>query len=276
MAVGKKYKSVGLLVLVLGALMSGQALAAIEMKLIEFWNDSEPLGVINVDHAPFEEILQKYVDQGHPSGVSRFNYDGVTDDDAAKLQAYVDYLQLLEPRQLNEPEAKAYWINLYNSATLNMVVDAYKNGRVTKVQARGLPARRWRRDIITIAQQDLSLNDILNGVIRPMYRDPRTHFALFFCTLGGPDMPTEVLNGDNNDELLDKFQADYLAQSRAVRIEEGELVLSEMFKDYDTDFADDFPSLISYLQQNVPEPVANAISGVTEVRFEYDWTLNQP
>ncbi len=271
----RKYKLLSLLAIAL-LLLSRPSVSAIEMKPIEFWDDSEPLSEINVDHTALQEILQAYVISDHPSGISRFDYDRVLDDDKAKLQAYLDYLQLLEPRQLSEAEAKAYWVNLYNAATLNMVIDAYSNGRVTKVQARGLPTRRWRRTIVTVALQDMSLDDILNGVIRPLYRDPRMHFALFFCTLGGPDMPTEVLNGENNNELLDKFQEKYLMQSRAVRLEDGELVLSEIFQNYDTDFADSESALIRYLQQYVPEPVSEAMNGVYDIRFDYDWALNQP
>lgn len=271
----KKRGFLGLLMLSF-LMLSKPAVSAIEMKLIDFWNDSEPLGVIDVDHTPLQEILQTYVLPDHPSGISRFDYDRVSQEDKEKLQSYLDYLQLLEPRQLNKEEAKAYWVNLYNAATLHMVIDAYTDGRVTRVRARGLPARRWRRDIVKVAMQDMSLDDILNGVIRPLYRDPRTHFALFFCTLGGPDMPTDVLNGENNNELLDTFQEKYLMQSRAVRLDSGELVLSEMFQSYDTDFADSQSSLISYLQQHVPEPVSEAMNGVFDIRFDYDWTLNQP
>lgn len=271
----KKCRLFSLLVIVL-MLFSKQATSAIEMELIDFWNDSEPLGVINVDHAPLQEILQTYVVSDHPSGIARFDYESVSEADVEKLENYLDYLQLLEPRQLNKEEAKAFWVNLYNAATLNMVIDAYNSGRVTRVRSRGLPTRRWRRDIVRVALQDMSLDDILNGVIRPIYRDPRIHYALFFCTLGGPDMPTEVLSGENNEELLNKFEKDYLMHSRAVRLDGSELVLSEMFQNYDTDFAETPSALINYLSQHVPEPVGQAMSQVTDIRFEYDWTLNQP
>ncbi len=255
---------------------SSSAAAATEMKLIRFWDDSEPSSIIDVDHAPLQEILQKYIVADHPSGISRFNYALVSESDTAKLQQYLEYLQLLEPRQLNEAEAKAYWVNLYNAATLNMVIEAYASGRVNKVKARGLSARRWRRDIVTIAQQDMSLDDILHGVIRPLYKDPRMHYAVFFCTLGGPDMPVEVMNGENNETLLNQFEVAYLNQGRAVRLENGELVLSEMFKTYDTDFASDQYGLVSYLKQHVAPPLADVLDTVSDVRFEYDWTVNAP
>ncbi len=250
--------------------------AAVETRQIEFWNDFEPSSLIDLDHSPFSEILNKYVISDHPSGIARFNYEAVTEADYAKLERYLDFLQIMEPRQLTQAEAKAYWINLYNAATLRFVVKAVANGRASKIRARGLPARRWRQKIITISEQRLSLEDIMHGVIRPMYNDRRVHYALFFCTLGGADMPKEAFDGDNNEALLTSLETSFLQHSRAVRIEGDSLMLSEIFKQYDTDFATNRRDLIEYLKQRVPDPVAQAMSGVNRIRYDYDETVNAP
>jgi len=268
---------VGCLIISTLITVSGLAVAAVPMNQIDFWNDSEPSSLIDLDHSAFEDILKKYVASDHPSGISRFNYTAVTQADFAKLNEYLTYLQFMEPRQLSEAEAKAFWINLYNAATLKMVLEAFiDNGSVNKIKARGMPARRWRRDIVTIAQQDMSLEDIMHGVIRPMYKDPRVHYALFFCTLGGPDMPTEVFKGDNNEELLSALETNYLQENRAVRVEGDQLVLSEIFKEYDTDFAGSQRELLDYLKGKVPEEVSGLIDTATKVRYEYDTTVNAP
>ena len=276
--VGVKIKKwVGCLLFSVCLMVSAGSSATIPMKKIEFWDDSEPSSLIDLDHSAFENLLKKYVITDHPSGIARFNYTSVTQSDFEKLNEYLTYLQFMEPRQLTKAEAKAFWINLYNAATLNMVLQAFiDNGNVSKIMARGLPARRWRRDIVTIAQQEMSLEDILNGVIRPLYKDPRVHYAIFFCALGGPDMPTEVLRGDNNDALLDALEAQYLQQSRAARIEGNELVLSEMFDNYDIDFAPNQGALLNYLRDKVSAEVATSIDSVSDVRFEYDLTVNAP
>lgn len=251
--------------------------AAVPMKPIDFWNDSEPTSLIDLDHSAFEDILKKYVSTDHPSGIARFNYRAVTQADNAKLSEYLTYLQFMEPRQLSEPEAKAFWLNLYNAATLNLILQAFIDNRnVSKIMARGLPARRWRQDIVTVAQQDMSLEDILNGVIRPLYKDPRVHYAVFFCTLGGPDIPTQVLKGDNNEELLNALEANYLQQSRAIRVVGNTLVLSEMFQNYDTDFAPSERALLEYLKERAPDDVASLIDGTSAIRYEYDTTVNAP
>ncbi len=263
---------------VMGVSLSN-AHATVEMELNSFWDDREPQSLINVDNTAFREILERYVATDHPSGIARFNYEAFSVSDKAKLEQYLEYLQFLEPRQLNDPEAKAYWINLYNAATLNLMIEEYQDGDTDGfrvIRSDRIASRPWRRNIITIAQQKLSLEDILNTVIRPMYKDPRVHFALFFCSLGGPNMPTEVFEGENNEELLNKFESEYLSQSRAVRMDQGQLVLSEIFSNFDTDFAPSQSGMIAYLRERVPAPVAEAMNSATSIRYEYDWGLNAP
>lgn len=272
----KKY-IINLAIVLVSAFFSSVAMAAIEARLIKFWDDSEESSLINLDHTPYQEILQKYVLPNGANGIARFDYERVSEQDLAKLQNYLKYLQFMEPRQLSSAEAKAYWINLYNAATLNMVINAYFDKGISKVMGRGLPARRWRRDIVTVSQQDMSLEDILNGVIRPLYKDPRVHYALFYGALGGPDISTDVLDGDNNNELLNQFEANYLKHSRAVRVESGELILSEMFKNFDTDFAPNKSELLTYLKERVPEDVAQSMNNISsDITYEYDLTLNAP
>ena len=252
------------------------AYGATQMNLIEFWNDHEPASLIDLDHSRFEEFLEKYVIDDHPSGIARFDYLAVSQSDFDKLESYLSDMQFMEPRQLTEAEAKAFWINLYNAATLHMVIEEFVDGNPTRIQARGVPIRRWRRDIITISEQRMSLEDILHGVIRPLYQDPRVHYALIFCMYGSPDMPTTVFKGDNNDALLEELEAKFLSKSRAVKIEGDQLVLSSIFKDYDTDFAPSQSQFLAYLRERVPEEVAQSMNGVTKVRYEFDDTVNIP
>lgn len=250
------------------------ARAATEMNLIKFWDDREPSSLIDLDHSRFEEFLQKYVVNNHPSGIARFDYLSVSQADFDKLEGYLTDMQFMEPRQLTEAEAKAFWINLYNAATLHMVIQEFVNGNPSRIKARGVPVRRWRQNIITIAEQRLSLEDILHGVIRPLYRDPRVHYALMFCVLGSPDMSTTVFKGDNNEALLEELETKFLQQPRALRIEGDQLVLSSIFEDYDTDFAPSQTEFLTYLRENVTEEIASRMSGLTKVRYEFDTDVN--
>jgi len=85
-----------------------------------------------------------------------------------------------------------------------------------------------------------------------------------------------VFKGDNNDELLDELEAKFLSKPRAVKIERDQLVLSSIFKDYDTDFAPSQTQFLAYLRERVPEDIALGMDSVTKVRYEFDDTVNIP
>jgi hypothetical protein len=96
--------------------------AQADAQLISFWNDREAGSEIHVDHSLWQVILDRYLDDQHPSGINRFNYAAVTSTGQQNLNAYLSFLQTYEPRQFNAEEQMAYWINLYNAATVLLIV----------------------------------------------------------------------------------------------------------------------------------------------------------
>jgi len=218
-------------------------------ELIEFWDDFEEESGIQVKHAPWQEILDAYLNDQHPSGISRFDYDGVSDSDLEKLREYLSYLQRLDPRQFNKAEAKAYWINLYNAAVVELLVDASKSDTVN------------------------SIRELRSGVFAG---DHRTHYVLTKGSLGGANMPKTAFNKDNTEALLAAAEEEYLSHPRAVRLNAGDLILSSVFEWYAADFAADNALFLEYLRNNAPANVASPLNAIDETRFEYDWDLNKP
>ena len=97
--------------------------AAPESVLIEYWDDREANSTMRFDHDAWQSILNKYVNDKHPSGINRFAYSNVSDVDRIKLNNYLAYLQSFDPRQHTSDEQYAYWINLYNAQTVSLVID---------------------------------------------------------------------------------------------------------------------------------------------------------
>lgn len=260
-------------------LVSTSIFAATPAKMIEFWNDFEEDSQMQVDHSRLQSLFDEYLDDQHSSGIYRFDYEAVTPGDRQKLKAYLDYLQLMDPRQLNRAEAKAFWVNLFNAVTLDAILDDYASSPVESirdVRSGMFTPGPWERKSVTLLTKELSLEQIQNGVLRAIWQDPRIHFALVYASLGSPNMPKTVLDGDNNEALLNEWQDAFLKHSRAVRVENDEIVLSRIFDWYDTDFAQDREGLLRYLSQYTTDAMARVIGNLSDVRFEYDWTLNSP
>ena len=181
-------------------------------------------------------------------------------------------MQLLEPRQLNSSEAKAYWINMYNALMVTHVIEALKNDDIESV--RELGKRFLRRDLAKVVMQEISLNDIQHGILRPIWTDPRVHYALTSGALGGGNLQKIAYTGNNVEELLAKAESEYLNHERGIRFEDGQAIASSLFDWYRSDFVASKSELLAYIAQRVDETKRAQLIGVTRVRFDYDWTLN--
>jgi len=260
-------------------LFSANAFSAPKSKLIEFWDDHESSSRMEVNHNEWQAILSKYVQDQHPSGISRFNYEAVTAEDVLKLKEYIAYLELLDPRQLNLAEAQAFWINLYNALMLDKILDSYQEGSnraVNRLLRGSLRSSRWSKNIAKVTLQNLSLDDIQHGILRPMWNDPRIHFVITTGALSGANILKTAFNGENNEELLEQSKRDFFSHDKAVRVDDNRIVLNSLFNWYRDDFATDKDSLLRYIRKNVSEDTRKSLEDLSSIRYEYLWELNAP
>ena len=91
------------------------------------WANHDPANVERPDHGDWQALLDAYLIANDPSGVTLVDYAALEANpaDRARLAAYIDYLQGLDPRRYARDVQMAYWINLYNAVTLRVVVDEY-------------------------------------------------------------------------------------------------------------------------------------------------------
>ena len=258
-------------------LMNGTASAQIESELIPFWDDREDSSRIVVNHKPWQSLLDAYLDDTHISGISRFDYYGMSEVDQQRLKDYLDYLQLLEPRQLNEAEQKAYWINLFNATLVSLIVtNDIKVSSVRSIRSGAFTPFPWTIKSLEISQQRITLDDIVNGIIRPIYKDRRMHYALHKAAIGSPNLQKQAFTGENVEQLLVKAEKEYVNHQRGLRRTGSDVVLSSIYRDYAADFANNRAGIISYLSTILDEPSANNLDQVDEINFNYDWSINTP
>ena len=247
-------------------------------KQLKFWNDYEPESVMQVNHDDWQGLLNKYVDDAHPSGINRFDYAAVSEDDHQVLKNYLNYLQLLEPRQLNLEESKAYWLNLYNATLVDDILDEYTDDRIESV--REIRSGRfkpwpWTRGAVEVVFQKQSLNDIEHNIIRPVFSDPRVHYVLAKGSLGGGSLLKTAFTGENIEELLSAAERDFLNHPRAVFVNAiGEARLNSIFDWYAADFGQTEDEIIAYIAENVSEENKVSLLLIKNIRYDYDWSLN--
>lgn len=267
------------IILLMGLLGPSNAFAQTPLpaELIPFWNDREVTSRMKVDHSRWQEILNAYLDDQHPSGINRFNYAAVTVNDRRKLNAYLSYLQALEPRQYNGEEQKAYWVNLYNATAVSLVLNDDRNLRsIRQIRAGVFTPGPWSRKELNVVSQDISLDDIKNGILRPIWNDPRIHYVLNSASLGCPNLLKTAFDGSNIEALLNTAASNYINHARAVNVSSGQLTLSQMYDWYNADFGASYVEMIGHISQYADAELAESLKAPLRVSYNYDWSLNRP
>ena len=253
-------------------------------KLISAWDASDEISVARIDHGVWQDILNDYL-RIHDSGVNRFDYGALKAHagDFAKLASYLASLQSLDPRDYSRAEQKAYWINFYNALTVQVVADAYPVKSIKDISesllgSLGIFGGPWDDVHAKVAGRDLTLNNIEHGILRPIWRDNRIHYAVNCASYGCPNLCPTVFTAENTEELLEAGARAYVNHPRGVEFMDDDfIVISSIYKWYAADFGGTEKSVIEHLVKYADEALATRLRKFAgSVDYEYDWSLNRP
>ena len=270
----------GLVAVALLVVTPSFALAAPSSALLEFWNASDETNAETIDHSAWQNLLTAYL-SSHPSGVSRFDYAALkaSDEDRTKLADYLAHLQAHDPRTYARAEQKAYWINFYNALTVQVVVNAYPVDSIRDIHESWIPlSGPWDDVHATVAGQELTLNNIEHGILRPIWRDNRIHYAVNCASYGCPNQSPAVFTAANTEELLDASARAYINHPRGVDfVDDDFLMISSIYNWYVEDFGNSQETVLAHLIQYAEAGLAARLKDFAgSVDYEYDWNLNQP
>ncbi|NRB68566.1 MAG: DUF547 domain-containing protein [Vibrio sp.] len=251
----------------IAALISFHAYSAPKSELWPYWNTSNESNTTKVDHQPWQQILDKYlITEGE---YTLFKYSSVGVQDKQQLKDYIDQLSHINPLQLSKAEQYPYWVNLYNAITVDLILDAYPIKSITKLG--GLFSfGPWGDEVVSINGKELTLNDIEHRILRPIWNDPRTHYAVNCASLGCPNLQTQAFTADNTEQLLEQAAKEFINSNKGVLQLKGKTQLSSIYDWFAEDFGNK-QELIQHLAKYRPE-LAN-LNG--KFSYEYDWDLNE-
>lgn len=239
------------------------------------WSAYDDASELTIDNSLWQETLDNYLVADTQSGVHLFDYEGLIDDGREPLDNYVALLESNDPLTLNRQEQKSYWINLYNAATVQLIIDNYPLASITTLGSNPVDFGPWNDEVVTINNIPLSLNDVEHRIIRPLYNDYRIHFGVNCASIGCPDLATEAYTAETIDQQLDEASERYLAHPRGLRFENGKLLLSSLFEWYASDFGKTLPEILTTLGKHTSDEVRTQLAGYEgDPEFAYDWALN--
>ena len=246
---------------------AGPAFAAPASSLVDsHWQQSG--STTSVDHSAWNGFLGIYVSPG-PSGVNHVNY-GAAKGAQGQLKSYIAALEATDPTALSRDAAMAYWINLYNAKTVDLILDNYPVQSIKDIGGGIFSSGPWDDKVVTVAGRSLSLNDIEHGILRPIWNDPRIHYAVNCASIGCPNLAAQAYTAASLQGMLDQAARDYVTHPRGAEATGSGLVVSSIFKWYKSDFGGNDAGVIAHLQQYG----ANT-GGATRIYDDrYDWSLN--
>ena len=251
------------------------AAAAPSADLIDHWLDSDENNSQSIDHQAWQEILDTYLVK-EASGVNLFKYSSVSDSDHKKLKTYIDGLAAIDPRQYNRNQQMAYWINLYNALTIDVVLDAYPVKSILKIGGSFFSPGPWNKKYLKISGQKVSLNDIEHGILRPIWKDSRIHYAVNCASYSCPNLSATAYTAGNLDDQLAMAAKDYINNPRGITIDDEDLMLSKIFDWYQVDFGKNESELLQELAQHAEPELAERLKNHDgDIDYEYNWDLNE-
>jgi hypothetical protein len=251
------------------------ALAAPKAELWERWS-AHSQNKVGIVHKEWNDFLGHYVKPGS-DGITRVAYGAVTPADRKALAAYLRKLQDVPIRKFARAEQRAYWINLYNATTVNVVLEHYPVESITKISiSPGLFAKGpWKKKLLTIEGEPVSLDDIEHRILRPIWKDPRTHYAVNCASLGCPNLPPKAFTPGNTEELLEQGAKAYVNHPRGASFDGGTLTVSSIYVWFRSDFGGNDAGVIAHLKKYAEPALKKKLAEVDEIDGDtYDWTLN--
>jgi hypothetical protein len=251
--------------------------AAPKAELWPKWQKHDPASTLKIDHGLWDSFLKKYLVAPHPSGINRVRYAAVSQDDRKALKQYLQNLQGSPISNYNRGEQKAYWINLYNAATVELILTRYPLASIREVNiSPGLFAKGpWGAKLFAIEGEKLSPDDIEHRILRPIWKDNRVHYAVNCASLGCPNLQPSAYTAENTESLLERGAREYINHPRGVAISNGRLRVSSIYIWFNEDFGGNAEGLMEHWRKYAEGSLAKGLENYSGgLDHDYDWRLN--
>lgn len=220
-----------------------------------------------IDHGPFDEILNAYVDDE-----GRVDYEGLrkSKSDREKLAHYVDAVADTPAVGVSKKAQKAFLINAYNALVIREVVERWPVESVLEEEG------FFDEKLHGVATGKIALDRLEKEFIHARFGDPRTHFSVVCAAKSCPRLRRTALTEANVDRILDEVTREFVSKTAAL-VDENTVKVSRLFEWYGEDFGGDDEGVKAFVARYVDDAEIREVlvdDGGEIVFSEYDWGLN--
>ena len=226
-------------------------------------------------HAPFDRLLKAHVRAG------LVDYDAFAR--APEFSRYLASLDTVHVSALSEDERLAYWINVYNAYTIQLIVRHHERQSIRNInrtlgflQLKG----PWNEPIVKAGGQVYTLDQVLHRILRREFHESRVHFAIVPASKSAPPLRSEAYVGARLGEQLEDQTRRFLSDTTKTWYRNGVLGLNRLFEAYERDFGSSRREMILFVAPYVTlRPTESQRKRLEEGNAllnyrQYDWTLN--
>ncbi len=229
-----------------------------------------------VNHSQFSSLLKTYVKRDK-NGLNRVDYKGFKNKQS-DLKAYIKSLEAVKVTSLSRAEQFAYWANLYNAVTIDVVLEAYPVKSIKDIDiSPGIFSNGpWGKKLVTIEGTKISLDDIEHQILRKVHKDPRVHYAVNCASVGCPNLQTEAFEASKLEAQLEKAAKDYVNSNRGAVVKSNRLSISKIYIWFKKDFGGNDAGVLAHLKRYANPKLKEKITKIGSINSSfYDWTLNE-
>ncbi|UOQ74593.1 DUF547 domain-containing protein [Hymenobacter cellulosilyticus] len=216
---------------------------------------------------PWTDLLRRHVT---PEGY--VDYEGFLEEED-QLDAYLQIIRKTPPAATwSAADKEAYWINVYNAATIYTVLQYFPVTSINEIKVKELKGYKsvWEAGSVNVGGKVYSLNTIEKEILRPEFKDPRVHFALVSAAMSYPPLLNEAYDGARLNQQLDAQGRLFLSRTALNQLAADAVHLSSLFDWYAAEFGEG-TKLIAFLNRYS----AIKIEPTATIEFlPFDWSLN--
>ncbi len=224
-----------------------------------------------IDHSVWNNLLQEYVVEGS-DGVNLVEYNRFKSEASDDLASYLAAMQAVAIEDFGPDEQFAFWVNLYNAATVDVIL---KNLPLDSIRDIGLLGTGpWKDDAVTVSGRTLSLDNIEHDILRPEWQDVRIHYAVNCASIGCPNLAKEAYTGAKLEEMLEAASKAYVNHPRGFGGTPDQIIASNIFDWYQDDWGS-VQDVLDHAREYAEGPTAELLEGAEGISgYDYDWGLN--
>lgn len=184
--------------------------------------------------------------------------------DQATLKELIGYITKADIKSMDEKEQLAFYINAYNIWVIRHIVASYPVGSPMDIEG------FFDVKQLVVAGESMTLNELENEKIL-VYGDARVHFVLVCAAMACPRLANFSFAPERLEVQLTQQTTLALNDKQFLRTNNGQVLLSEIFKWYRDDFGQSDTDLVSFINQYRDKALPTQTSlGY----YTYDWSLN--